>query len=89
MASPEGSWHFVHMNCAVDTFSMLFQKVLYQGNILINWKQDTIVPVFKNRDKSKAENDRPISLTSNSCKLLEHIIQSNIIDHLNAQTILT
>ena len=46
------------------------------------------MPLFKKGDKSKPENYRPISLTSITCKLLEHIIHSNIMDHLeNSNTL--
>ena len=72
----------------VDTFTLLFQKSLDQGKIPLDWKKANIVPVFKKGDKSKAENYRPISLTSITCKLLEHIIHSNIMDHLDAHNIL-
>ena len=36
-----------------------------------------------------AENYRPVSLTSVSCKLLEHIICKHLLDHLEKNKILT
>ena len=50
-----------------------------------------MTPIFKggNKDLSKAENYRPISLTSITCKVLEHIIHKNVISHLDQQRILT
>ena len=50
-----------------------------------------MTPTFKggNKDHSKAENYRPISLTSITCKVLEHIIHKNRISHLDQQRILT
>ena len=47
-----------------------------------------VMPVFKKGDKSLAENYRPISLTCILCKVLEHILASNIIRHLDGQGIL-
>ena len=47
-----------------------------------------VMPVFKTSDKSLAENYRPISLTCILCKVLEHILASNIIRHLDGQGIL-
>ena len=41
--------------------------------------------VFKKGDKSLASNYRPISLTCILCKVLEHIISSNIAKHLDGQ----
>ena len=43
------------------------------------------MPVFKKGDKSLASNYRPISLTCILCKVLEHIIASNIAKHLDRQ----
>jgi len=48
-----------------------------------DWKDADIVPLFKKGDKTKAVNYRPVSLTSISSKLLEHIIHSNIMCHLD------
>ena len=73
----------------VDSFTFLFQASLDQGTIPDDWKKAKIVPVFKKGDKGKAENYRPISLTSIICKMLEHIIDSNIRAHLDRHKILT
>ena len=40
------------------------------------------------KKKAKAENYRPISLTSLSCKLLEHVVHSNIINFLEKFNVL-
>ena len=44
------------------------------------WSKAYIYPIYKagKRARRKVENDRPVSLTSVSCKILEHIIYSNI-----------
>ena len=41
------------------------------------------LPLFKKGDKALACNYRPVSLTCVSCKLLEHIVCSNIMAHLD------
>ena len=50
-----------------------------------------MTPIFKggNKDRSKAENNKLISLTSVTCKVLEDIIHRNIISHLDQQRMLT
>ena len=49
-----------------------------------------VTPVFiKKGDRNKAANYRPISLTVICCKLLEHILHSFIMRHLDAHNILT
>ena len=44
-----------------------------------NWKHANVAPAFKKGERYKAENYRPISLTCICCKLMEHIITSNIM----------
>ena len=69
--------------------TMLFQTSLNAGNIPTEWRKASIVPIFKKGDQHKASNYRPVSLTSTTCKLLEHIIHSNIMDHYDRLGILT
>jgi hypothetical protein len=45
-----------------------------------------VSPVYKKGLKSAAENYRPISLTSVCCKILEHIIARNIMQHAKKTT---
>jgi retron-type reverse transcriptase len=48
-----------------------------------------VVPIYKNGDKSKPENCRPISLTSSVGKLLESIITEKITDFLEHNCLIT
>ena len=50
-----------------------------------------MAPISKgwNKDRSKNEKYRPITLTSMTCKVLEQIVHRNIISHLDQQTMLT
>ena len=47
-----------------------------------------VTPVFKKGDKSQAVNYRPISLTCILCKVLEHIMASQIVKHMNEHSLL-
>ena len=47
-----------------------------------------VAPIFKKGDKSSAANYRPISLTCILCKVLEHIIASNVVEHMNKHDLL-
>jgi hypothetical protein len=67
----------------------LFQLSLDQGQIPLDWKTALVSPVFKKGNRSPPSNYRPISLTSVSCKVLEHIIFSNILSHLYSHNILS
>jgi len=42
-----------------------------------------------NKNRSKAENYRPVSLTSTTCKIMEHMLHSQIMQHFNQEHILS
>ena len=67
---------------------IIFEKSLQTGKLPSDWVTANIMPVFKKGDKSSAANYRPISLTCILCKVLEHILASNIVKHLDAQGIM-
>ena len=71
--------------------TLLFNASILQSIIPTDWKDALINPIYKKGKNNRgiAENYRPISLTSVTCKLLEQIIHSNIIKHLEANTILS
>ena len=48
------------------------------------WNSANVSPIFKKGDKSTAANYRPISLTCILCKVMEHIIASNLVRHLDS-----
>ena len=54
-----------------------------------DWKKALVTPIFKKGDQTNPTNYRPVSLTSICSKLLEHIIHSNVISHLNACNIIS
>ena len=70
-------------------FTLLFQSSLNLGVIPDDWRRADITPIYKKGDRSKPENYRPISLTSISCKLLEHIICSSVMKHLETNNLLS
>ena len=64
-------------------FAHLFQQSIDTGEIPKEWSPANICPLFKKSDRSHACNYRPVSLTCVPCKLLEHIVYSNIMAHLD------
>ena len=62
-----------------DIYVVLFQASLDQGILPADWKSANIVPLFKKGNKSLPENYRPISLTSLTCKILEHVVFTNFM----------
>ena len=67
----------------------IFQASYDQESVPDAWRHADVVPAYKKGDHSIAANYRPISLTSISCKLMEHILQSSIMRHLDTHGILT
>ena len=44
---------------------------------------------IKKGDRTRAENYRPVSLTSVCCKVLEHVVHSHVMKHLDCYKVLT
>ena len=70
-------------------FAHLFQQSIGNGEIPKEWSLANICPLFKKSDRSLACNYRPVSLTCVPCKLLEHIVCSNIMAHLDRYKLLS
>ena len=62
--------------------SHIYQASLNQGRVPADWKHAWVIPVFKKGARNSHSNCRPISITSIACKTLEHIIHSNLMNHL-------
>ena len=71
------------------TFAHLFQQSNDSGEIPKEWTLANISPLFKKGDRSLACNYRPVSLTCVPGKLLEHIVCSNIMSHLDEHKLLS
>ena len=67
----------------------MFQKSLDEGIVPQDWKDALVVPIFKKGDRHQPANYRPVSLTSITCKLLEHIVHSSVMNHLDRNNILS
>ena len=67
----------------------LFQQSIDTGEIPKEWSLANICPLFKKSDRSLACNYRPVSLTCVPRKLLEHIVCSNIMAHLDEYKLLS
>ena len=67
----------------------IFQYSLDTSTLPMDWRDANISAVFKKGDRHQAENYRPVSLTSIACKLIEHILCSHILKHLEQYNVLT
>ena len=67
---------------------IIFNKSLQTGQVPNDWKEAYVAPIFKKGDKHNPCNYRPISLTCIISKCMEHILVSNIMQHLDSNKIL-
>jgi len=67
----------------------LFQQSLESGILPAAWKHAYVSPIFKKGSKADPKNYRPVSLTSLISKVMEHILVSQIMKHLQSYNILS
>ena len=67
---------------------VIYQKSLDTGRVPNDWTTAYVCPLFKKEDTSLASNYRPISLTSILCKVLEHIVTTNVVSHMDHHNLL-
>ena len=70
------------------TLTLLINKIIFSGICPEHFKRAEIIPIFKNSDKSKKTNYRPISLISNLAKIFEKVLHVRIIQYLEKNSIL-
>ena len=67
----------------------IFQSSVDSGQVPKAWNEANITAIFKKGNRTETSNYRPISLTAVISKLLEQIIHSHIMKHLEQHHILT
>ena len=70
-------------------FSSLFQQSYDAGTLPHAWKLANICAIFKRGSKADPKNYRPVSLTSLTSKVMEHIVSWQISRHLNTNHIIS
>ena len=75
-------------NVISTPLALLFQKSTECSKIPQIWKHANVIAVFKGKgSKFDVSNYRPISLTSNICKVMESIVHKYIIKNCDKQTV--
>ena len=74
---------------AAPILQNIFQLSVDSSQVPEAWKNANVTAIYKKGRRAEAANYRPISLTSVASKLLEHIIHSHVMKHLEKYNILT
>ena len=67
----------------------IFEKSLRTCELPEDWRVANICPIFKKGNRANPSHYRPVSLTSVVCKVLEHIVSTNLMSHLDSHGIIT
>ena len=85
-ACPNNSHNRVLKECSTqmaEGLTRIFQKSVNTGTLPDDWLTANVASIFKKGDKHLAKNYRPVSHTSVTSKVLEHIICSHLVEHLD------
>ena len=66
----------------------IYNSSLPEGKVPDDWYNASVSLVYKKGAKTKAENYRPISLKCICCKVMEHVITSNIMAYIDKYQVL-
>ena len=69
--------------------ALIMNKTLREKKIPEDWKKANVSPIFKKGARNRAENYRPISLTSIVCKLMESIIKEAVMNYVLSNKLLS
>ena len=76
-------------NQIAPILTAIFNGSLQEGVLPRDWKVANVTPIYKKGEKANPMNYRPVSLTSICCKVLEHVIHSQVMKHLDSHHILS
>ena len=66
----------------ISTPLKFFFNLSLEEKVPSEWKEANITPVLQKGSRNKPENNRPVSLTSVVCKVLETLIRDHIVEFL-------
>jgi hypothetical protein len=68
--------------------ALIFNSSLSRSEVPEDWRTGNVSPIYKKGQKQDPCNYRPVSLTCIACKLMEHVIVSNIMKFADANNII-
>ena len=68
---------------------MIFRKSLDSGAVPRDWKTANVTPLFKKGSRHQVSNYRPVSLTSQICKVAESVLRDELVQHLDQNDLIS
>ncbi|KFO81232.1 RNA-directed DNA polymerase from mobile element jockey, partial [Cuculus canorus] len=68
--------------------SIIFQWSWLTGDVPLDWRLADVVPIYRRGCREDAGNYRPVSLTSVSGKVMEQVILSAIMKHMQENRVI-
>ena len=68
--------------------SIIFTTSMKTGKIPNDWRTASVTHIYKKGSKNVASNYRPISLTSQVCKVMEKLVKESIVAHPNKRNLI-
>ena len=66
-----------------QSLTVIVNKCVENGVFPSSWKQAKVTPLYKNGPRDEINNYRPISILPTVSKLIEKIVQKNLLAYLN------
>ncbi len=85
----------VHVNVLMQVLdfdvplSIIFNTSLRTGTIPQDWRDANITPLYKKGSRMNPNNYRPVSLTSQVCKVMERLILDILWKHINKEKLIS
>ena len=88
---PDNMHPFVLQKTASETckpLEIIFKKSMKCGECPTDRRSANVTPIHKKGDRTDPSNYRPVSLTSQVCKIFETIVRKHLLEHLAENNIL-
>ena len=72
---------------ATAALTIIFRESVASGVVPDDWRRANVTPIFKKGTKMDPGNYRPVSLTSVCCKILEGLLKTTIMKHLEVNNL--
>ena len=71
-----------------EPVATIFRRSLDEGRVPWDWRTANVTPLFKKGSKQQPENYRPVSLTSQICKVVESLLRDALVQHLDKHNLI-